>query len=305
MLGMPRKKKPSDATDYRRKKGWIPPKGVKPRGRPRKSPATAAPVKSPPSTPAKKPPASKVPPKPPTPAPAPRGRPRKLPPTLAELAGQFAPHLDGVKGGTCENCDAPCGDNDRCCTACGTPVRNECSKCGTAMRDGMAFCKECGTPAAAKPAAAPVAADAPPVVALTPSQSPPPPVERWEGEDMFIVSSCVELVIARLAGEKADECEMSDKQKDRINDRAAVVANKHFIIGGKWKEEIALGMAIAGAIFPAAYIGFVEIPREKRRAERERIKALEAEAAAARSRRDTLRVVPNTPPPAPMPEQQL
>lgn len=164
----------------------------------------------------------------------------------------------------------------------------------------MAFCKECGTPATSKAAAAPSAPTVTTTLAIAPA--PAPPAERWEADDMFVVTSCVEFVIARLAGEKADECELSDKTKERIGERAAVVANKHFVIGGKWKEEIALGMAIAGAIFPAAYIGLVELPREKRRAERERIKQLEAVAAAAQTRRDTLRSVPNTPPVvAPMP----
>ena len=100
---------------------------------------------------------------------------------------------------------------------------------------------------------------------------------------MFIVSSAVEMMIMRLNPDAEDP--LSDAQRKRINERAAVVANKHFIVGGKWKEEIALGMAIAGAIFPAAYIGLVEIPREKRRAERERIKGLEKAAAAAEAQR--------------------
>jgi hypothetical protein len=292
MPGMARKKKPSDAIDYRRAKGWVPPKGSKPRGRPRKTPATATPIKSPPSAPAKKPPAPKSPPKSASPSPSftrPRGRPRKLPPTLAELAQQPAPHLDAVTGGVCSTCEAEYSDADRCCTKCGTSVRKECP-CGAPLQDGMQFCRECGKPAASKPAALAAAAPA----AIAPPVSPPPPVEdSWAAPDMWPVTGGVELVITKLAGDQADEVELDDATKKRIQERAAIVANKHFQIGGRWKDEIQLGMAIVGAIWPAMYIGLVEIPREKRRAERERIARLEALERQQNAARGALRSVPH------------
>jgi hypothetical protein len=69
-----------------------------------------------------------------------------------------------------------------------------------------------------------------------------------------------------------DSDELEAKPRARMNERAAVVANKHFRIGGRWKDEIALGMSIVGALWPAAYHYYVLMPKEQRRArEKEKI----------------------------------
>jgi len=268
--------------EYRRKKGWKPSGPPKRKGRPPGSKnkpkvgprpdAIADELAAPPQT--STPPARRQTNPDAAAFKRPRGRPPAALPTLEALAAQEAPHLAAVTGGVCKSCKRDYSDTDRCCTYCGTPVRLECAGCREPMREGQARCSQCGEPARS--------ATPPPTAAAT-EATPPPPAQRWDADDMFIVSSAVEMMIMRLNPDAEDP--LSDAQRKRINERAAVVANKHFIVGGKWKEEIALGMAIAGAIFPAAYIGLVEIPREKRRAERERIKGLEKAAAAAEAQR--------------------
>jgi len=178
----------------------------------------------------------------------------KLPkvPALAELAAQEAPELATVTGGDCPHCHRPHGDDDRHCQFCGTALRRACA-CGRPLRDDQQFCAACG-----KPAPAPLELDGE-GARVVPLRAVPPE-ELWDADDLFWVSAAVDGWLIHLDAEILD-----DADRAKINGRAAAVANKHVRIGGKWKEEIRLGMAIAGAVFPALYIHYVIAPREARK----------------------------------------
>lgn len=269
---MPRKAKahkprplyPSDDWEHRKAKaaaaGKPPPRGVA-RKRRKHAPRQSAPAAASPT------------PAPPAPSQdfgaftRPRGASSKgrAAPALEDLAGQESPELAGIAGGVCSSCNAPHGDDDRHCSSCGAPLRRVCSSCDKPLRVDQTFCSSCG---AAAPAL--VAKRSP--GDLVPSPAPPAmPVEaaaEWEPDDLFWVGWGVDAALVAMDGDL-----LQDKDRDRINKRAAAVANKRFRIGGRWKEEISLGMAIAGALFPAAYTYFVIVPRDKRkeaRAESER-----------------------------------
>jgi hypothetical protein len=269
---MPRKRYASDDPEYRREK-------AKKKGG-RKSPAPPAP-----RTRRKQssPPSAKAAPSLPSPPidfgafTARRGESKKLSkvPTLAELATVEATELALVTGGECAKCHKPHGDDDRHCQHCGAALRRVC-KCGRPLRDEQRFCPACGDAApvieAASTAAGTAGATAAGSVGLP---SPLPLAPEWETDDLWFVAATVDIALVKLDGEALEEA-----PRNRINKRAAAVANKHFRVGGRWKEEIQLGMAIAGAIFPAAYLYWVVTPRERREAAeaRRKIQSVPSEA---------------------------
>jgi hypothetical protein len=175
-------------------------------------------------------------------------------PALADLALEESAELAAVTGGECPACHEPHGDGARHCPHCGAGLRRVCSKCDAPIAKADAYCAECGTVA---PSSAP-----PPAVALEPAPPPPLPPE-WKGDDLFFVGWGVDAALVHMDGDRLD-----DEDRDRINSRAADVANKHFRVGGRWKEEIKLGMAIAGALLPTAYAYYVIAPDARKRAER-------------------------------------
>ena len=250
---MPRKLYPSDDWKYRKKKSG-------PKSSRSKKPEGASLTAAPPLAPAADFKARR--------APAP---PARALPTLAELAGQEATGLAGIGGGECKGCHAPVGDDDRHCQKCGRAVRRECPSCHRPLRPEQSFCAACGD-------AAPTEQQLTPAAALVAA----PPAELgagWEPSDMFIVSGGVNMLLVHWDAEPLD-----DKDENRINGKACAVANKHFRYGGKWKEEIGLGMALAGALWPAAYHYYFIAPMERR---------AEAEKKARELERTNLRSVPD------------
>jgi hypothetical protein len=77
---------------------------------------------------------------------------------------------------------------------------------------------------------------------------------------MWWVSGAVNWGLVAMDGDL-----MGEKEQQRIERKAAPVCNKHFRIGGRWKEELELGMSIAAVMFPAAYHYFVIKPDTRRR----------------------------------------
>lgn len=171
-------------------------------------------------------------------------------PTLAELAAEEAPELAHVSGGSCPGCNAHVADDDRHCQKCGRALQRRCSKCDRPMRPDQQFCAECGGTAPSSSSSSGPSAEL--ERALAPA---------WTPDDCFMVGAGVDLVLVHW-----DAPILEDDDRDRINTRAAAVANKHLRIGSRWKEEIMLGMAIAGALFPAAYHHYVIGPEARRRA---------------------------------------
>ena len=150
------------------------------------------------------------------------------------------------------------------------------------MPDGQKFCRDCGGEAAAPRAKAAASSSS----SSSSAELELEPAKEWKAGDCWPAAAGVELAIAWLNPEDEDGLESEEIQ--RINERAAAVANKHFRSSGRWKEEIALAVTVAGCLFPAAYAGLISGPRKKRAAERERIKLLEKRAAAS----EGLRSVP-------------
>jgi hypothetical protein len=192
------------------------------------------------------------------------GKPGRAMPSLAELAAEEAPQLAQVSGGTCPGCQRPHSDDDRHCAFCGAPLRHACPKCERPLAPDERYCRECGA-AAPAPATRSDPQRITSIDAATRSDpqgitSPPALLAQWEPEDMWWVTAAVDWGLVAMDADLLEE-----KDRQRIERKAAPVCNKHFHIGGRWKEELELGFAIAAVMFPAAYHHFVIRPDARRR----------------------------------------
>lgn len=223
--------------------------------------------------------------KPAAPPPAARAvkRPRALGPAAPELAGlvdAIADELGDFRGGTCPSCSKLHGDVDRNCRWCGAMLRRACPKCERPVADNVRYCTGCGheVPELRKAGAIAerspddpqrITTDTPPSTAIVPA-APAAPEELWEADDVGLFAAGVDAVLMKM-----DSPLLTDVERARIDKRTAVMANKYFRPGAKWRDEFLWVASFGKPLLFAMYIKWVVVP------DRARERAAEEKKAAA------------------------
>jgi hypothetical protein len=194
-------------------------------------------------------------------------------PELGRLVDEVVAELADVAGGSCPTCSKAHSDEDRNCRFCGSMLRRAC-KCGRLAADGVRFCTACGSEVPELRKAAQLAAaaassssspDAPPPAPLAPLE----PEDLWEPDDVTWFAAGIDAILMKMDAPLLDE-----KERARIDKRTAVMANKYFRPGARWKDEVLWVAAWGKPLVMAAYIRYVVMPdRERERAASAKLEA--------------------------------
>lgn len=208
-------------------------------------------------------------------------------PLLAELANEPAAELCGRQlGGVCPNGHAH-DDTDKNCRLCGAAVHRVCAHCDQPYDDDSRFCTGCGRDIPQRAAAAPASPglinpDQPST--LAPS-SPAPAAElggyEWQPEDMSMFAFGVDALLVKLREKPLD-----DKERDKLLRVMAPVANKHYRPGAKYREEVALVMALGGLLVPALGVYLFVLPDRRKARELEDKDGKPVDVAAEKPKRE-------------------